>query len=52
VKPLRKTFQLKKMLSGVIVKMPDGNENLYVCFKKKEKSRFVLERVKFNDDKG
>jgi hypothetical protein len=42
------------MLSGVIVKIPDGDENLYVCYnyEEKEKSWFVLERVKFNDDRG
>jgi hypothetical protein len=40
------------MLSGVIVKMPDSAENLYVCYKEKEKSQFVLERVEFNDDMG
>jgi hypothetical protein len=40
------------MLSGVIVKMPDSDENLYVCYEEKEKSQFVLERVKFNDDRG
>jgi hypothetical protein len=40
------------MLSDVIVKMPDGDENLYVCYEEKEKSWFVFERVKFNDDRG
>jgi hypothetical protein len=40
------------MLLGVIVKMPDGDENLYVCYEEKEKSWFVLERVKINDDMG
>jgi hypothetical protein len=39
-------FSTGKMLLGVIVKMPDGDENLYVCYKKKEKSWFVLEMVK------
>ena len=45
-------FSTGKMLSGVIVKMPDGDKNLYVCYEEKEKSWFVLERVKFNDDRG
>ena len=45
-------FSTGKMLLGVIVKMPDGDENLYVCYEEKEKSQFVLERVKFNDDRG
>jgi hypothetical protein len=45
-------FSTGKMLSGVIVKMPDGDENLYVCYEEKEKSPFVLERVEFNDDMG
>jgi hypothetical protein len=40
------------MLLGVIVKMPDSDESLYVCYKEKEKSQFVLERVEFNDDMG
>jgi hypothetical protein len=44
-------FSTGKMLSGVIVKMPDGDENLYVCYEEKKKSRFVLERVKLNDDR-
>jgi hypothetical protein len=45
-------FSTGTMLSGVIVKMPDSDENLYVCHEEKEKSRFVLERVKFNGDRG
>jgi hypothetical protein len=45
-------FSPEKMLLGVIVKMPAGDENLYVCYEEKEKSWFVLERVKFNDDRG
>jgi hypothetical protein len=45
-------FSTGKMLSGVIVKMPDGDENLYVCYEKNEKSLFVLEWVKLNDDRG
>jgi hypothetical protein len=39
-------FSTRKMLSGVIVKMPDGDENLYVCYEEKEKSQFVLESVR------
>jgi hypothetical protein len=49
---LKENFSTGKMLLGVIVKMPDGDENLYVCYEEKEKSQFVLERVKFNDDRG
>jgi hypothetical protein len=45
-------FSTGKMLSGVIVKMPDSDENLYVGYEEKEKSQFVLERVKLNDDRG
>jgi hypothetical protein len=45
-------FSSGKMLLGVIVKMPDNEENVYVCYEEKEKSRFVLESVKFNDDRG
>jgi hypothetical protein len=45
-------FSTGKMLLGVIIKMPDGDENLYVCYEEKEKSRFVLERVEFDDDMG
>ncbi len=44
-------FSTGKMLSGVIVKMPDGDENWHVCYEEKEKSQFVWERVKFNDDR-
>jgi hypothetical protein len=32
-------FSTGKMLLGVIVKMPDGDENSYVCYEEKEKSR-------------
>jgi hypothetical protein len=39
-------------MSGIIVKMPDCDENLYVCYEEKEKSQFVLERVKFNNERG
>ncbi len=49
---IKEDFLTGKMLSGVIVKMPDGDENLYVCYEEKEKSWFVLERVEFNDDMG
>jgi hypothetical protein len=45
-------FSTGKMQVGVIVNMLDGDENLHVCYKEKEKSWFVLERVKFNDDRG
>ncbi len=45
-------FSTGKMLSGVIVKMIDGDENSYVCYEEKEKSQFVLEMVKFIDDRG
>jgi hypothetical protein len=45
-------FSTGKMLSDVFVKMPDSDENLYICYEEKEKSRFVLEGVKFNDDRG
>jgi hypothetical protein len=40
------------MLSGVIVKMLEGDENVYVCYEEKEKSWFVLEMVKFSNDRG
>jgi hypothetical protein len=36
----------------MVIKMPGGDENLYVYYEEKEKSRFVLERVKFNYDRG
>ncbi len=38
-------FSTGKMLSGVIVKMPDSDENLYVCYEEKEKSWFGLESI-------
>jgi hypothetical protein len=43
-------FSIEKKLLGVIVKTPDGDVNLYVCYEEMEKSWFVLVRVKFNDD--
>ncbi len=49
---IEEVFSTGKMLSGDIVKVPDGDENLYVCYDKKEKSRFVFKMVKFNDDRG
>jgi hypothetical protein len=44
-------FSTGKMQSRVIVKMPDGDENLYVCYEEKEKSQSVLEMMKFKDDR-
>jgi hypothetical protein len=44
-------FSTGKMLLGVFIKMPGSDENLYVCYEEKEKSQFVLEKVKFNDDR-
>jgi hypothetical protein len=40
------------MLLGVIVKSPDCDENIYVCYEERYNSQFVFERVKFNVDKG
>jgi hypothetical protein len=48
----KEDFSTGKMLPGVIVKIPGSDENLNVCLEEKEKSRFMLERLKFNDDRG
>jgi hypothetical protein len=40
------------MLSGVLVKLPDCDENIYVCYEERNNSQFMFERVKFNDEKG
>jgi hypothetical protein len=49
---LNRDFLTGKMLSGVIVKSPDCDENIYFCYEEKNNSQFVFERVKFNDEKG
>jgi hypothetical protein len=47
-----KTFQLEKILSGVIAKLPDCDENVYVCYEERNNSQIMFERVKFTDEKG
>jgi hypothetical protein len=49
---LHEDFSTGKMLSGVIVKLPDCDENIYVCYEEKNNSQFMFEWVKFNDEKG
>ncbi len=49
---LHEVFSTGKMLSGVIVKLPDCDENIYVCYEERNNSQFMFERVKFNDEKG
>jgi hypothetical protein len=49
---LNKDFITGKMMSGVIVKLPDYDENIYVCYEERYNSQFMFERVKFNDEKG
>ncbi len=49
---LHEGFSTRNMLSGVIVKFPDCDENIYVCYEERNKSQFMLERVKFNYEKG
>jgi hypothetical protein len=48
---LHEDFSTRKMLLGVIVKLPDCDENIYVCYEERNNSQFMLERVKFNDEK-
>ncbi len=45
-------FSTGEMLSGVIVKSPDCDENIYVCYEERNNSHIMFERVKFNDEKG
>ncbi len=49
---LNEDFSTGKMLLGVIVKSPDCNENIYVCYEGRDNRQFVFEKVKFNDEKG
>jgi hypothetical protein len=49
---LHEDFSTGKMLSGVIVKSPDCDENIYVCYEEGNNSQIMFERVKFNDEKG
>jgi hypothetical protein len=49
---LHEAFSTGKMLSGVIVKSPDCDENIYVCYEERNNSQIMFERVKFNDEKG
>ncbi len=45
-------FSTGKMLSGVVVKSPDFDENIYVCYEERNNSQFMFERVRFNDENG
>ncbi len=45
-------FSFGKMLSVVIVKSPDFDENIYVCYEERNNSKFMFERVNCNDEKG
>jgi hypothetical protein len=49
---LYEDFLTGKMLSGVIVKSPDCDENIYVCHDERKNSQIIFERVRFNDEKG
>jgi hypothetical protein len=49
---LHEDFSTEKMLSGVIVKSSNCDENIYVCYEEWKNSQFMFERVKFNDEKG
>jgi hypothetical protein len=49
---LHEAFSTGKMLSSVIVKLPDCDENIYVCYEERNNSQIMFERVKFNDEKG
>jgi hypothetical protein len=49
---INEDFITGKMLSGVIVKLPDCDENINVCYEERNDSQFVFERLKFNDEKG
>jgi hypothetical protein len=49
---LHEDFSTGKMLSGVIVKLPDCDKNIYVCYEERNNSQIMFERVKLNDEKG
>ncbi len=49
---LNEDFSTGKMLLGVIVKLPDCDENMYVCYEERNNSQFMFERVKINYEKG
>jgi hypothetical protein len=49
---LHEDFSTGKMLSGVIVKSPLCDENIYVCYEERNNSHIMFERIKFNDEKG
>jgi hypothetical protein len=42
---LHEDFSTGKMLSGVIVKLPDCDENIYVCYEERNNSHIMFERV-------
>ncbi len=48
---LNEDFSTGKVLPGVIIKSPDCDENIYVCYEERNNSKFMFERVKFNDEK-
>jgi hypothetical protein len=45
----KEDFKTGKILLGVIVKLPDCDEN--ICYEERNNIQFVSERVKFNDEK-
>ncbi len=49
---LHEDFSTGKMLLGVIVKLPDYDENIYVCYTERKNSQFMFEREKINYAKG
>jgi hypothetical protein len=44
-------FSTGKMLSGVIVKSPDCDENIYDCYEERNNSQIMFKRLSFNDEK-
>ncbi len=49
---LYEDFSTGEMLSGVIVKSPDCDDNIYVCYEERNNSQIMFERKKINDEKG
>ena len=45
-------FATGKILSAVLIKLQPDDESVYVCYKDKDKNRFLLEKIRFKDENG
>jgi hypothetical protein len=43
-------FATGKIFSAVLIKLQPDDESVYVCYKDKDKNRFLLEKIRFKDE--